>query len=242
MAELPPLRLKAPSGGIYLPLRRIESMTQDEIQSLAFSPDIQPLVEKNGNLVSFGFDDIPLALIRAASPIIDMAFANLAPGERRKQIILPTNDTIAYAELFHVLELSLKARRPLKVATMHDHPIMAYRRIRIAAINLAMSTIADDLEVRTNGMLNPDLRTSTLKIPAADAEAVFNLYASTDALRIAVVGAVGRGLSCRRIGKVHFGQIKQLMKENTGIKDEVMAAKRKWDDKWEAGEDVYVRQ
>jgi len=105
-----------------------------------------------------------------------------------------------------------------------------------------MSTIADDLEVRTNGMLNPDLRTSTLKIPAADIEAVFNLYSSTDALRIAVVGAVGRGLSCRRIDKVHFGQIKQLMKENTGIKDEVMAAKRKCDDKWEAGEDVYARQ
>lgn len=119
---------------------------------------------------------------------------------------------------------------------------MAYRRTRAAAINLAMSTIADDLEVRMNGMLNPDLRTSTLKIPAADVKAVSNLYANTDALRIAVVDAVGRGLSCRRIDKVHFKQIKQLVKENAGIKDEIMAAKRKWDDKWEAGEDVYARQ
>jgi len=139
---------------------------------------------------------------------------------------MPTNDAMAYGELFYTLRQSLMARKPLNIRTIQAHPIMAYTRIRNVALNLGMSTIADDLGNRLDGILNPNLIVGTMAIPAADIEAVFKLYPKSHALRMKLTDAIGRGLSCRRINRMFFKEISQLLEENKGIKSEILAAKR----------------
>lgn len=155
---------------------------------------------------------------------------------------MPHNDKMAYKELFSTILRGRGAGRLIDVARVEDEPLMAYHRMRIAALNLAMSGIADNLETRSNNILNPNLHEVYLRITPLDVKSIFRLFPKSHGLQMAVTDAIGRGLACRSVHTHVFYEINQLLNEDKVIREAILTAKKTWEDKWMNYEDIYKRQ
>lgn len=150
----------------------------------------------DGTLKGFGYDEYPLAAVRAGAPVADLAMYRFRPGAVPPQIVMPTDDPQAYAEIFHTILASIDAGEPLKVALIYNEPIMAYHRIGEGALNLGISPMVENLQARLNALINPNMHEKYMRIPPTDIKNVFASYPSGHHLRARVTGGVGRGLAC----------------------------------------------